>query len=432
MPTDALSLRSAHRAFYLLQVTRWFPSGLVAGIFVLWALQVGLSLGQALTTIAAIGVTVALLELPTSGFTDVFGRRPVYLAAAFVHMCAAFAYLLAQNVTGFMVAAILMGIFRALDSGPLEAWFVDAVKARDPAADVDQQLSRAGVLVGSSMAIGALVSGGLVLWHPIASRPALELPVAVFAVLSIVHFVAIWIVMREVPHLHVDAEIPELVEAVEGGAALSTRQRLWASVRATPTVVRTGLGLVARSAVLRGLMVAEIFWSIGMIVQESLVPVRLAEITGSLARSGELMGPTTAAGWGAFAAGSALVGWLSPRLGLANTAIIGRIAHGCAAIAAGLVAGPAALIGVFVLGYGAHGFGPAHMALIHREAPSSYRATILSVNGLVGFAAFAVGTAALGWLAEATSTTTAMVTAGAVSLIGVWGYLAARRAEGGR
>ena len=33
-------------------------------------------------------------------------------------------------------------------------------------ADVDQLLARAGALIGASMAVGSLLSGALVWWHP--------------------------------------------------------------------------------------------------------------------------------------------------------------------------------------------------------------------------------------------------------------------------
>ena len=70
-----------------------------------------------------------------------------------------------------------MGVFRALDSGPLEAWFVDTVHATTPGADVDRSLAAEGTVLGASIAVGALISGGLVYWNPLRVRLGAAAPV---------------------------------------------------------------------------------------------------------------------------------------------------------------------------------------------------------------------------------------------------------------
>ncbi len=97
------------------------------------------------------------------------GRRPVYLAAAVINVVAITAYALAQSFWAFVVAGALMGAFRALDSGPLEAWLVDTVHETTPGADVDRQLSRAGSILGVAIAVGAVLSGLLIWWNPAAT-----------------------------------------------------------------------------------------------------------------------------------------------------------------------------------------------------------------------------------------------------------------------
>jgi predicted MFS family arabinose efflux permease len=99
----------------------------------------------------------------------------------------------------------------------------------------------------------------------------------------------------------------------------------------------------------------------------------------------------------------------------------------------GLVAGPVALIAAYLFTYGLHGTaGPMHMSLLHREAEARNRATVLSINSMVAFAAFALVAPLLGVLADAASTQTAMVTAGAFSVLGAVLYLPAMHAEKAR
>ena len=87
--TDHLSPAAARRAFLLLTATRWFPLGLVVGILMLLPLERGLTAGQTVTALGLMGLVVFALELPTSGFADAFGRRPVLVAAGLVNLASA-------------------------------------------------------------------------------------------------------------------------------------------------------------------------------------------------------------------------------------------------------------------------------------------------------------------------------------------------------
>jgi MFS family permease len=414
-----LSPTAARRVFLTLSFTRWFPVGLVVGLLTLWQLERGLSVAQAMTISSAAGLTIFVLELPTSGFADAFGRRPVFVVSAVVNVLGSSVLLLAHSFWAFLASAVLMGIFRALDSGPLEAWFVDTVHATTPGADVDGALAAQGTVLGVGIASGALLSGGLVWWHPFTGASALVLPVAVFVALNVVHLVAVLVLLRE----------PRSAEHLDTSGA----RRAIASAKESPTVVRDGLGMLRENAVLRGIIAVELFWSVAMIVFETFQPIRLAELVGGEERAGAIMGPVAATGWAVFAVGAALAGWSSRRIGVARTAILARILNGLGAVVMGLVAGPAALIAAYGVTYLLHGSaGPMHSALLHREAHARNRATVLSMNSMVASVAFGVAAPLLGLLAERTSTQLAMATAGAFSILGAWFYRHALRAERSR
>ena len=412
--TEVLAPAAARRVFLLLSLTRWFPVGLVVGIITLWALERGLTIAQALLAFSLTGLVVFALELPTSGFADAFGRRPVLVASAVVNVAASVVLVLADSFVGFAVAAAMQGVFRALDSGPLEAWYVDTVHVTTPGADVDGTLSAQGTVLGGSIAAGAVLSGGLVAWDPLPSGSALLLPMVCWSALNVVHLVAVTLLLRE-PRTHLDS---------------TGLRRAAASVREAPLVIRDGLRLLGRNRVLLGLVLVELFWSTGMVVFESFQPIRLAELVGGEENAGALMGPVAAVGWGVFAAGAASAGLLSRRIGVARTAILARVLNGLGAVVMGLVAGPVALIAAYLFTYGLHGTaGPMHAALLHREAEARNRATVLSMNSMVAFAAFSVAAPVLGAIATGAGTQLAMVLAGAFSILGALLYLPARRAE---
>ena len=418
-PQAPLTPEAARRVFLLLMVTRWFPVGLVVGVFILLFTGRGLTIAQAATATAVTGVVCFLLELPTSGVADAFGRRPVYLAAAAVNVIAGLGYALAQSFWAFVVAGALTGVFRALDSGPLEAWFVDTVHASRPGADVDQPLALAGTVLGVAIALGALASGVLIWWHPVTSAlghpvSAIDGAVWTFAALNVIHLIAAWVFMRE-PHRRLEA---------------SRRRAALVSAREAPAVIGSGLRLLRHSPVLLGLVLAEAFWSIGMVAFEALMPLRLEELVGSPQRAGALMGPVAAAAWGLFAGGAALSGMASARFGVARAAGVARTLNALGVVVMGLVAGPLALVVAYLFTYSTHGMnGPPHAALLHRVATSANRTVVLSINSMMAFLAFAVAAPLLGALADGVSVQHAMVLSGALSLLGLFGYLPARRAE---
>ena len=410
---STLSPTAAKRVFLLLSATRWLPVGFVVGIFALVARERGLSVEQITLYMTAQGIMVFLLELPTSGFADVLGRKPVLLVAGVVNIVSGIAYLFAHSFWQFALAAGLMGIYRALDSGPLEAWYVDTVHEREPGADVHRAMSAQGVLVGVGMGVGALVSGGLVAWHPFRDSSALLLPIQVFVVLCVVHLVATLVLLREAPR-------------TDG----RWRSRLTSSVRETPMAIRGGLGLLRHNGVLRALVLVELFWVTGMTAYETLMPLRLAELLGSESRAGVWMGPVAAGGWALVAFGSWLGGRLADRMGLVRAAIVGRVVNGLGVVVMGLAFGPVALLVAYLFTYTMHGAAsPAYLGLMHREATSRNRATILSMGSLAMQAGGAATGPLLGLLAARTSIGSAMVVAGVVSTLGFVCFLPARRRE---
>ena len=409
-----LSATAARRVFLLLHVTRWFPVGLVIGVLTLITLQRGMTVAQLGMILAAQGLVDLALELPTGGYADALGRRPVLLASGVVNLVSYTLFLAAHSFWLFVLAWGLQGVFRALDSGPLEAWYVDTAHADDPSVPVEKALSAAGTVVGVSIAVGALISGGLIAWHPITSITAIELPAYLTLGLGVVHLAAIALFMRE-PRTHVDA---------------TGFRRALSSAKEAPRTIASGMRLLGSSRVLLALILVEVFWSIGMIAFETLNPVRLAELVGGEDHAGALLGPVSSAAWGLFAAGSAAAGLVSKRIGVGWTALAARVLQGAFIVIMGLMGGAAGLITAFLVTYTLHGFaGPVHSTLLHRQAQPTNRATVLSMNSMVAGGAYSLGLLVLGPLAENTSTATAMVVAGAFSVIGAALYLPAIRDE---
>lgn len=86
---------------------------------------------------------------------------PVLLLPAALHVVAIVVWGTATSVSMFVAASVFLGAGRALSSGPLEAWFVDAILSSDAEADLKPGLARGGTAEGIALCLGTVVGGAL-------------------------------------------------------------------------------------------------------------------------------------------------------------------------------------------------------------------------------------------------------------------------------
>nr|WP_239543120.1 MFS transporter [Micromonospora terminaliae] len=388
---------------------RWLPTGLLIPVMILLMQERGLSLSQIGLVATAQGVLVLALELPTGGLADALGRKPVLFVAWAVCLVSLVLFVVADSFWMFFLVWALQGIYRALDSGPLESWYVDATLAADPEAEYERGLGWAGTVIGVAIGAGALLGGGLVALGPVGPVSALTLPVLVAIVLQAAALVALTVLLVE----HRPAR---------GAAAVR------ASVAEAPRMVGQAVGLLRRNRVLLALVAVELFWGFGMITFESLLPVRLAEVVGGADRAAALLGPASSAAWLANAAGAALTPLLLRRLGAAPAAALMRVLQGVTVVGMGLLAGPVGVLIAYLACYTVHGASnPLHMGLLHRQVDGPYRTSVLSLNSMMGQPAGALGAVVLTALADATSVTVAMLVGAVVLAVAAPLYLPAWR-----
>jgi hypothetical protein len=230
---------------------------------------------------------------------------------------------------------------------------VDASHAVDPAAQIQRGLSGAGVVLGVSIAAGALLSGLLVAWEPVPGMEALAFPVVVSLGLQVLGLLGLMLLLTE--------------SRVEKGwsAAVS-------AARQTPSAISGGLRLLRDNRVLLAIVAVEVFWGFGMATFENFTPIKLAEVVGDPAQAAAITGPAASAAWLVSAAGAATVPWLGRRIGLAPAAAMLRVLQGVAVVGLGLAGGVPGVIAAYLFAYVIHGASnPAHLALLHRQVDSS-------------------------------------------------------------
>ena len=387
------------RHFVILTVLRWFPTGLIVPVMVMILRERGLDLG----TIGLLGVIYAVatiaLELPTGGLSDVMGRRPVLVTSALIAGVSSMALAFGTTIGTLTIGYLALGVSRALDSGTLQAWFVDQVRQDDASAPIRSWLARAGVAESLGLGVGALSCGGLVAWSPFASNGnggliAMSTPFIVSAALSLVHtlIIARWIHAR-----------PRGSRPTVGDIMCDVRH-----------TISTGLRLAAQRGTLRRIAMLTLGAGVALSSIELLAPEQFSQIVGDDAAS--IYSVLVTAGFVGSATGSALApiavricrtvprAMLVSVLGAAVTlAFVSLPAFWAAAVA---------FVGFYVmLGIS----GPLLNEITHDAVTSRERATILSVNSMALQSGGIIAKLTVGFLAAATSVAAGLI-AGAIAL----------------
>lgn len=395
-----LSVRSATRRLVVLTALHWLPVGLTTPVMVLLAQSRGLSIADIGILFGVYGVLLAVLELPTGGLADVLGRKPVLLVAAGLHIASSLAFAAAESMAAFVGAICLMGAGRALLSGPLEAWYVDAVHAVDADADVAAGLARQSAADGGGLAVGALAGGAL----PALLGGSLAAPFLVAAALDLVYVAFLLRLMVE-------------VRPPREGAL---RAELATGVRAVPATVAGAVRLSASDGPLRRVLLLTAVGGVGLVSFELLSPPRFAELAGGAEQGAAVLGTVQAVSFAAAAAGSLLAPSLRRLLGGSTRWTCALLALLGAASLAGfggtavipLAAG--ALTGYYV----AHaGQWPLLSAVLHTRVTAAQRATAVSAMSLAMTLGGTLGNLVVPRLAEALGLERAFLAVAALVLL---------------
>lgn len=404
-PRGELTLASAGRRFTLLTALRWLPLGLSVPVTVLLASSRGLSPADIGLVFAAHSVVAIVLELPTGGLADAIGRRPVLAASALLQMGGLLTLAGAQELTHFAAAFGLVGAGRALDSGPLESWYVDAVHALDARADVTPGLSRAAVANGAGLAFGAVVGGlapALAAGAGDGTDP-LVLPLLLAAALDLVYLFSVL----------------ALVSPLRASGARPALATLAAGVRAAPGIVRDTVRLAGRDRALRLLLGVTFLVGVVLSTLELLGPLRFAALAGGRTQGTAVFGIVMAVSFGAAAAGAALATTARRAAGgsvaIATAVLLGLCALAVASIplaSATLLAGAAYAAFYFVNAVG----GPLRQQLLHARVEAGMRSTTASAKSLALQLGGISGSLLIPRLAQAASSGRAFFTAATLLL----------------
>lgn len=409
--------------YYLVSSLNWFANVLPMAVMVLIARSRGLSLADIGYFLGAYSLTVVLLELPSGALADAIGRKRTYLLAGCVGVVAKAVFLFAFGLPAFLLYALTFGVSRALSSGALEAWFIDALQAADPDVDLQPALAGAGAWNLAALAAGTFVGSALPgLFASLPQHPTAVLtPLSVTLVASIVANLAVLLltalVVREAPR-------PRDASAARRRGPVAT---LGVGFAALGDILADAARLTRRDRALLLLLGAEVVVGVALSASENLwQPFFAARLGGATPENTLLLGVVLAGCFGMGVLGNLVATPLTRLLGGRYALVAGlfQLLQGAAFLLLAAQGGVMTATALFWLTYVARSaWNSPHAALFNRQVPSERRSVMLSVQSLASFGGAFVGSVALGALAEATSIPLAWSVSGALVLLAALLYL---------
>ena len=363
-----LTPSQAEWRYVVLSGLQWLPIGLVAPVLVLLLRARGLELPVIGAIFAVYTVVVIVLELPTGSFADVLGRRRTLFISRILSVVSLAGMAVATDAIQFGAVMALAGVARALQSGPLEAWYVDSVRAADPEADVRRGISRAWALEAAALATGAVIGGLMPSLADGLPAGGLLIPLSIP-----------WLAAAVLQGLGLIAVLLLMVEPPNGAHAPVSR-----ILRDVPSTVAGGLRLAGGDRTIRLVLGATAAFGFALSALETVAPVQFASLLGGEERASGAYGVLVTLAFFGTSLGSAGAPRAAARIGSGprTAALVTAL---MAAALAGMATGAsfvlvAALYVAFYLFAGL--MGPLNNETLHQRVEADQRATLLSVVSL--------------------------------------------------
>lgn len=390
------------------QSMHWFMMGTMVPVITLIKTSQGLTLFQVGVSVAVYSAVTMLLEIPTGGLADSIGRRKTYLLALIAWLFTGVAFILSRGLPMFMVASVGMGIARALSSGAMDAYFVDAYNEEVKGSNLQGYLARLQLFSLAGVAAGSFIGGlypqllgpyfdgllGMTRYYANAAATVVVVLIQVGLTLSLI-----------------TADAPRAPRT-----SAPARRSLSAGLTALSGTVRNSLGIAVRKRAFRFIFGGAAAIGLAISILEQYWQPQVQGIMGS-GSPGWILGFLTAGYFLSGALGNIVIGVLGKLFAKHYAALVAvlRAAAGLLFIGLAFQDGIAGFTALYFLIFFTVGLlNSPQDALFHRHAPSQQRSTLISVESLFFQGGGLVSSLALGAVAQQFSISAAWIIAGVV------------------
>ena len=223
---------------------------------------------------AVYAVVVPVLEVPSGVLADRWSRRGVLILASIAAIVSVLVGGFSQSVTMYMISAVFLGVFFALQSGTVESVVYDTVLEETGDSDAfERTIGRVRLVESVGLVAGALIGGAIAEIAPLRTTYFLTAPLLLASALVLLLF-------RE-PQLHKAEEREPLRRQI--GATYRT---IFAPGRIRAVVALTVVGAL----LMQGMLEFGPLWLVALAVPAFLYGPQWAGLTSALGLGGVLGG----------------------------------------------------------------------------------------------------------------------------------------------
>ena len=144
-------------------ITHEFLLGVTFGIFLavqaMFILEKGVEVWQIGLLFGVVVISTAIFELPFGALADIHGRIEVYRISRLFQILAITCAILAFNFWFLLGVMALLGMAEALNSGTIDAWYVEQIKSNGDEEKLQSYISVFQASMAAGLAIGAILGG---------------------------------------------------------------------------------------------------------------------------------------------------------------------------------------------------------------------------------------------------------------------------------
>ncbi|HEX4015394.1 MAG TPA: MFS transporter [Frankiaceae bacterium] len=261
-------LRPLRIALVLEGIAPWVP---VEKIFMT---QLGFTPALFALMATAYGATVPLLEIPSGILADRWSRRGVLMLASIASLASVVVGGLSHNVTTYLVSAMLLGVYFAMQSGTVDAIVYDTlIEEVGDAGGFEKLYGRTQTLSSLALTASSLAGGAVAALLSARDTYLLTIPTSVIGIIVLTRF-------RE-PTLHRTHDKPRL------RAHLAAT---WHTAARRPGVAPIALAMMLAAATTQMLFEFGPLWLVAAAVPTVLFGPYTAAMTSTLGFGGLLAG----------------------------------------------------------------------------------------------------------------------------------------------
>ncbi len=402
------------------QSVHWLVMGTMIPVMTLIKTSQGITLFQVGVSVAVYSATTMLLEIPTGGLADSIGRRKTYLLSMAFAILTGVAFVLSRGMPMFLLASVGMGIARALSSGAMDAYFVDAYNEEVQGSNLQGFLAKIELFSLAGVAIGSFI-GGL---YPQFLGPYFDglwgmtryyANAAAMAVFAVIQILLTLLIIR--------ADSPRAPKTPQQHS--SRKMQLRKGLERLHSTMRTSFRVAVRQSAFRFMFGGALAIGLAISILEQYWQPQVQSITGNDS-PGWILGFLTAGYFLSGALGNIVMARVGKYFQRQYTLVVTilRIAAGMLFITLafqGSIVGFTTLY--FLIFFTVGLLSSPQNTLFHRHAPAKQRSTLLSVESLFFQGGGLISSLALGAVAQHFSISAAWIIAGVVFSISALLYL---------